>query len=318
MAAAQSEPRDLRRLNKYSSSWPNSPDEEQHVSPVTSHAMSAVGEQWEPWPRTPSTDACLAEDNTFAMLVPSPGATVEVVDTLFYKYEETPQLNYELRAGLLGVVVEVDADGDSVVDWPGPIGTRWLMRDDLAKIRVHAPQPTTGAIIEVVETLVYRYVGTPELNYVLQVGLVGVVVVVDADGDLTVDWPAPIGRKWLMKADLAKVRVRPVGTEVWEPPSPTNMVSTQCFPMKMYPPQAPTPVSWWAAAATTNVALPSLVVQPEPPVQLKASSVSLPLFEYLSPPRLVGARVPLPLSEYLPPPSAEILPSALLQPRRLF
>jgi len=282
--------------------------------------MTPVGELRETWPRTPSTNGRTTEERRVETGSLAPGATVEVVDTLIYRYAEDPQLNYELPAGLVGVVVAVDTHGDSTVDWGEPIGRKWLMRADLAKVRVHPPLPAPGAAVQVMDTLIYRYSEDPQLNYELPAGLVGVVVAVDADGDATVDWGEPIGRKWLMRADLAKVRVHPRVVDVVEPSSFTSFAPTQFFVTTYYQPQPPAPVAWWAASAPTGVTLPAqtLAAQPLPPAQPQPPGISLPLFEYLSPPRQAGARVPLPLSEYLSPPRAEYLPSSLVQPRRLF
>jgi len=249
MALARSEPRNLRPLASHPTSRTGSPTRQSASLPASSQAMTPVGELRETWPRTPSTNGRTTEERRVETGSLAPGATVEVVDTLIYRYAEDPQLNYELPAGLVGVVVAVDADGDA-----------------------------------------------------------------------TVDWGEPIGRKWLMRADLAKVRVHPRVVDVVEPSSFTSFAPTQFFVTTYYQPQPPAPVAWWAASAPTGVTLPAqtLAAQPLPPAQPQPPGISLPLFEYLSPPRQAGARVPLPLSEYLSPPRAEYLPSSLVQPRRLF
>lgn len=165
-----------------------------------------------------------------------------------------------------------------------------------------------GATVEVLDALTYMYAEEPQLNYELPAGCIGVVVDVDGDGHSVVDWPL-IGRQWLMRADLAKVRVQPRGcaVPVQQPASaPPNAQLTLLTVV---------PAAWCAAPAGMGGPLPAQaqaeVARVVPPVQPQAPGVPLLLAEHLSPVRRVGARCPVPLS------LEEHLPSAL-QPRRLF
>lgn len=73
------------------------------------------------------------------------GTRVEVVDTIRYMYRDDPRKNYDLVPGEVGIVEEIDDDGDVIVDWDN-FGCKWLLNRDIGKVMTIQEAPTTHEV----------------------------------------------------------------------------------------------------------------------------------------------------------------------------
>mmetsp|Transcript_49675 Transcript_49675/g.144436 ORF Transcript_49675/g.144436 Transcript_49675/m.144436 type:complete len:211 (-) Transcript_49675:71-703(-) len=112
-----------------------------------------------------------------------------------------------------GTVVEVDDDGDALVDFAG-VGLQWVKRKRFTRMVVvcaggeqdgevrQAFDIRDGCLVQVARPLVTA----SERSRVLRAGLVGVVEEVDDDGDALIKFEGMDGFEWINKVDFNKLR----------------------------------------------------------------------------------------------------------------
>jgi hypothetical protein len=113
--------------------------------------------------------------------------------------------DYALPLGKYGVVTEIDAAGDAVIDFEGIRKQVWVFQKDFSNFKLE-PLPDTGSIVTVRVAFSVRVIDESgdEHDYALPVGKCGVVLQIDMVGDANIDFKDK--QVWVFQDDFVKLK----------------------------------------------------------------------------------------------------------------